>query len=55
MTEAEFKFKWETTHIIEKIFHKKRGMKVNLYQLGKNQSVACGDGKTFYYLLTKKE
>lgn len=55
MTESEFEFKWDKTHTIEKVYPKtKKGFTVDLGTLSKESSVAYGDGKTFYYLLTKK-
>lgn len=39
------------THIIEK----RKGINVFLPMLKNNQSVAYGDGKSFYYLLTERE
>ena len=52
MTESEFELKWGKTHTIQKIYG---SLEVNLPDLPDNQSVCYGDGKTFYYLLIKKE
>ncbi len=51
-TEKQIKDRYGLTHKIEKVF--KIGI-IDLRILKDNQSVAMGDGKTFYWLLTEKE
>jgi len=50
-SDKQMQERWGKTHTFKRVYSKK---KVNLDKLRSDQSVCWGDGKTFYYLLTKK-
>ena len=51
-TEKQITERWGATHEIQK---QKLVGEIDLRYLNKNESVAMGDGKTFYWLLTEKD
>ena len=51
-TEKQITDRWGATHEIKK---QRLVGEIDLRHLNKNESVAMGDGKTFYWLLTKKK
>lgn len=51
-TEKQITERWGATHEIQK---QRLVGEINLRHLNKNESVAMGDGKTFYWLLTEKD
>lgn len=51
-TEKQITERWGATHEISK---QRLVGEIDLSYLNKNESVAMGDGKTFYWLLTEKE
>lgn len=44
-------FKYRKTHQV----FKKKGTEVNLINLENDESVICGDGESYYYLLKEKK
>lgn len=52
-TEEEIKKHWGNTHTYEKRMFSGFGSFINLNDLKKNESIAYGDGETFYWLLTE--
>ena len=51
-TEKQITERWGATHEISK---QRLVGEIDLSYLNKNESVAMGDGKTFYWLLTEKD
>lgn len=51
-TEKQITDRWAATHIIKK---QRMIGEIDLRKLNSNESVAMGDGETFYWLLTEKE
>ena len=51
-TEKQITERWGATHEISK---QRLVGEIDLRSLNKNESVAMGDGKTFYWLLTEKD